>query len=40
MGVEESVGKRENSDDQHFLLFARCYQRPSLSGLLKVVIVG
>ena len=37
--VENIVGKGENADYQHFLLFPQCFQKLSLSGLLKVGIV-
>ena len=37
--VENIVGKRENTGyQQHFLLFPQCFQKPSLSRFLKVVI--
>ena len=40
LGREENiVRKEENAGDQHFLLFPQCFQKPSLSGLLKVGIV-
>ena len=38
--VENIVGKGENAGYQHFLLFPQCFQRPSLSGSLKVRILG
>ena len=38
-GIENIVGKGENAGNQHFLLFPQCFQKPSLSGLLKVGIV-
>ena len=38
-GVENIVGKGENAEGQHFLLFPQCFQKPSLSGSLKVWIV-
>ena len=34
--VENIVGKGENAGHQHFLLFPRCFQKPSFSGSLKV----
>ena len=34
--IENIVKKGEDAGDQHFLLF-QCFQKPSLSGLLKVV---
>ena len=37
--VENIVEKGENIGYQHFLLFPQCFLKPSLSGLLKVVIV-
>ena len=37
--VENTVGKGENTDNQHFLLFPQCFPKPSSSGLLKVGIV-
>ena len=37
--VENIVGKGENAGHQHFLLFPQCFQKPSLSGSLKVGIV-
>ena len=37
--VENIVGKGENADYQHFLLFSQCFQKPSLSGSLKVGVV-
>ena len=37
--VENIVGKGENAGYQHFLLFPQCFQKVSLSGLLKVGIV-
>ena len=37
--VENIVEKGENAGYQHFLLFPQCFQKPSLSGLLKVGIV-
>ena len=37
--VENTVGKGENADYQHFLLFAQCFQKPSSLGSLKVGIV-
>ena len=37
--VENIVGKGENAGYQHFLLFPKCFQKASDTGLLKVVIV-
>ena len=37
--VGNIVGKGENAGYQHFLLFPQCFQKASLSGLLKVRIV-
>ena len=37
--VRNIVGKGENTGYQHFLPFPQCFQKPSLSRLLKVVIV-
>ena len=37
--AENIVGKGEISGYQHFLLFTRCFQKPSVSGSLKVGIV-
>ena len=37
--IENIVGKGENASYQHFLLFPRCFLKPSFSGLLKVRIV-
>ena len=37
--VENIVGKGENAGNQHFLLFPQCFQKPSLSGPLKVGIL-
>ena len=34
--VENIVGKGENAGYQHFLLFPQCFQKASLSGLLRV----
>ena len=36
---ENIVGKGENVGNQHFLLFPLCFQKPSISGSLKVGIV-
>ena len=36
---ENNVGKGANAGCQHFLLFPRCFQKFSFSGLLKVGIV-
>ena len=37
--VENIVGKEENADYQHFLLFPQCFQKASISGSLKVGLV-
>ena len=37
--VENIVGKGQSAGYQHFLLFLQCFQKPSLSGTLKVGIV-
>ena len=37
--VENNVGKGENTGKQHCLLFSQCFQKPSLTGLLKLGIV-
>ena len=37
--VENIVGNGENASYQHFLLFLQCFQKPSVSGSLKVGIV-
>ena len=37
--VENIVGKGENADNQHFLLFPQCFQVASSSGILKLWIV-
>ena len=37
--VENIVEKGDNIGYQHFLLFQQCFHKPSLSGLLKLVIV-
>ena len=37
--VENTVGKGDNAGYHHFLLFLQCFQKPSLSGSLKVWIV-
>ena len=37
--VENIVGKGENVDFQHFLLFPKCFQKGSLPWSLKVGIV-
>ena len=37
--VENTVGKGESAGNQHFLLFAQCFQKPSFQGSLKVGIV-
>ena len=36
---ENIVGKGENTGYQHFLLFPQCFQKPSVSGSIKVRIV-
>ena len=33
--VENIVGKGENAGYQHFLLFAQCFPKPSLLGVVK-----
>ena len=38
--VENFVGKGENADYQHFLLFPQCFQKVSLSGSLKSGLCG
>ena len=37
--VEKIVGKQENAGYEHFRLFLQCFQKPSVSGLLKFRIV-
>ena len=37
--VENIVGKGENADYQHFLLFPQCFQKASDTGSFKVLIV-
>ena len=37
--AENIVGKGENAGYQHFLLFPHCFQKLSISVLLKVGIV-
>ena len=37
--AENIVGKGENAGYHHFLLFQKCFQKSSISGLLKVGIV-
>ena len=37
--VENTVGKGENANNQHFLLFPQGFPKPSSLGLLKVRIV-
>ena len=41
-GIENIVGKGENAAYQHFLflLFPQYFQKPSVSGLLKVRLCG
>ena len=40
LGREENIiGKGENAGYQHFLLFPLCFQKASLPGSLKVMIV-
>ena len=39
-GLQNIMGKGENADFQHFLLFPLCFQMASFLGLLKVGIVG
>ena len=36
---ENIVGKGENADNQHFLLFPRCFQKLTLLGSLEFGIV-
>ena len=38
-GIENSVGKGEIADYQHFLLFPQCFQKLSFPEVLKVGIV-
>ena len=38
--VENIVGRGENAGYQHFLLFPKCFKKPSPSGSLKARIVG
>ena len=37
--VENIMGKGENAGYQHFLIFPQCFQKASITGLLKVGIV-
>ena len=37
--IENMMGKGENAGYQHFLLFSQCFQKPSLSGSLRVGIL-
>ena len=37
--TENILGKGENAGYQHFLLFPKCFQKPSSPGSLKVEIV-
>ena len=37
--VENIMGKGDNADYQHFLLYSQCFQEASFSGLLKDGIV-
>ena len=37
--VENNVGKGENADYQHFLLFPPCFEKASFPGLLEPGIV-
>ena len=37
--VENILGKGENAGYQHFLLFPKCFQKPSSLGFLKVGIL-
>ena len=37
--VENIVGKGENAGYKHFLLFPKCFQKASYTGLLKTAIV-
>ena len=38
--VESIAGKGENAGYQHFLLFPQCFQKPSVSGSLKLGLCG
>ena len=38
--TENFVEKEENAGYQHFLLFPQCFQKPSISGSLKVGLCG
>ena len=38
--VENIFGKGENAGHQHFLLFPKCFQKASFSGLFKVPITA
>ena len=38
--IKNIVGKGENAGYQHFLLFPLCFQKPSVSGSLKVGLCG
>ena len=38
--VENIVGKAENADYQHFILFPQCFQKASILGSLKVRIAN
>ena len=37
--LEDTVGKGQNAGYHHFFLFPQCFQKPSFSGSLKVLIV-
>ena len=37
--IENIVGKEENADYQHFLLFAQCFQKAFYSSVSKAFIV-
>ena len=34
--VENAMGKRENADYRHFLLFPQCFPKPSSAGSIKL----
>ena len=38
--VESIVGKGENADYQHFLLFLQCFQKAPYPGSLKIGLCG
>ena len=39
VGKKNIVGEGDNAGYQHFLLFPQCFEKRSISGLLKVGIV-